>query len=85
MKVSDKALFYQWLAGVIDGDGCFYINPKGYCVVTITMGTVDLPLLEYVRDTLGYGQVLKASGANAFRFSLTKKSNTILLVNALNG
>lgn len=23
--------FYEWLAGIIDGDGCFLVSKKGYC------------------------------------------------------
>ena len=35
---NDKDLkFKQWLAGLIDGDGCFLLSKKGYASLEITM------------------------------------------------
>ena len=27
-KLMNKELWNEWLAGIVDGDGCFYINKK---------------------------------------------------------
>ena len=31
----EKVKFYEWLAGIIDGDGCFLVSKKGYCSLEI--------------------------------------------------
>ena len=33
--------FRQWLAGLIDGDGCFSLSKKGYASLEITMDIRD--------------------------------------------
>jgi len=34
--------FHQWLAGLIDGDGCFLLSKKGYASLEIVMETRDM-------------------------------------------
>ena len=33
--------FNEWLAGLIDGDGCFQLSKKGYASLEITMELRD--------------------------------------------
>ena|SRR4051794_13838423 len=35
--------FNQWLAGLIDGDGCFQLSKKGYASLEIVMEIRDKP------------------------------------------
>lgn len=58
--------FCQWLAGLIDGDGCILVSKAGYTSCEITMGTSDLRCLKYLQNMLG-GSIKPRSGANALR------------------
>ena len=42
--------FFQWLGGVIDGDGSFQLSKKGYTSLEITMGLEDLPCLRFIQN-----------------------------------
>lgn len=83
VATSNKSSFYQWLAGVIDGDGCFLLSKKGYPSLEITMGQEDLPCLRYIQDKLG-GSVKMRSGVKAYRYR-QHNPGMIQLVNDLNG
>jgi hypothetical protein len=76
--------FNEWLAGVIDGDGCFLVSKQGYSSCEITMGLCDEPLLLRIKQVLG-GSVKPRSGANAVRWRLHNKPGMIDLVNRVNG
>ena len=58
--------YYQWLAGLIDGDGCFLISKKGYASLEITMDIRDEHALQIVKNVYG-GSIKLRSGANALR------------------
>lgn len=76
--------FFQWLRGVIDGDGSLQVSKKGYTSLEITMGLEDLKLLEYIRDKLG-GSIKMRSGRKAYRYRLHNKQGMIRLINGING
>jgi hypothetical protein len=42
--------FNEWLAGLIDGNGCFYLSPKGYARLTITMNIRDSLILFKIKE-----------------------------------
>lgn len=51
---NDKDLnFKQWLAGLIDGDGCFLLSKKGYASLEITMDIRDERALQAVKNVYG--------------------------------
>jgi len=60
----DNKLFYMWLAGQVDGDGCFYLGPNGYCTASISTNTLDLPMFEYIKDNLGFGYIYPVPNEN---------------------
>lgn len=76
--------FCQWLAGVIDGDGCFQVSKQGYTSCEITMGILDERCLRYIQNALG-GSVKMRSGVKAFRWRLQNKEGMITLINCVNG
>jgi hypothetical protein len=76
--------FCQWLAGVIDGDGCFLVSKQGYTSLEITVGLEDLRLLRIIQNKLG-GSIKMRSGAKAYRYRLTNREGMINLVNCVNG
>nr|YP_009184681.1 putative LAGLIDADG homing endonuclease [Oogamochlamys gigantea]ALO62830.1 putative LAGLIDADG homing endonuclease [Oogamochlamys gigantea] len=76
--------FYQWLAGLIDGDGCFLVSSKGYTSLEITMGLDDLRALNIVKQKLG-GSVKRRGTYKAYRYRLHHKEGMLKIINNLNG
>ena len=42
----------QWLAGLIDGDGCFSISKKGYACLEITVSLIDENVVQQINSYL---------------------------------
>jgi hypothetical protein len=74
----------QWLAGLIDGDGSFYLTKKGYASLEITMDIRDEHALQIIKNVYG-GSIKLVSGAKALRYSLRHKEGFLALVNDVNG
>lgn len=74
----------EWLAGIIDGDGCLLVSKKGYTSLEITTGIEDLSLLRFIQDKLG-GSVKMRSGAKAYRYRLHHREGMIHLIHCING
>ena len=84
-KNSNKDLrFIQWLAGLIDGDGCFSLSKKGYASLEITMDIRDERALQAVKNVYG-GSIKLRSGVNALRYRLHNKQGLLNLINDVNG
>lgn len=81
----DKSLrFKQWLAGLIDGDGCFLLSKKGYASLEITMDLRDERALQAVKNVYG-GSIKLRSGISALRYRLHNKEGLLNLINDVNG
>lgn len=76
--------FNQWLAGLIDGDGCFQLSKKGYASLEIVMETRDKHCLYQVKQKFG-GSVKLRSGVKWLRYRLHHKKGLLDLINAVNG
>jgi len=76
--------FNEWLAGVIDGDGCFLLSKKGYASLEITMDIKDEHLLSIIKNIYG-GSIKLRSGCNALRYRLHHKSGLLNLIKDING
>lgn len=74
----------EWLAGLIDGDGCFLLSKKGYASLEITMDIRDEHALQIIKNVYG-GSIKLRSGANAIRYRLHHKSGLLNLINDVNG
>ena len=74
----------EWLAGLIDGDGCFQLSKKGYASLEITMDIRDEHALQIIKNVYG-GSIKLISGANALRYRLHHKSGLLNLINDVNG
>jgi len=82
---SDKNLkFKQWLAGLIDGDGCFLLTKKGYASLEITMDIRDERALQAVKNIYG-GSIKLRSGVSALRYRLHNKEGLLNLIFDING
>ena len=76
--------FFEWLAGVIDGDGCFSLSKKGYASLEITTQLRDKKMLYLIKQKFG-GSVKLYSGDNYLRYRLHHKKGLVYLIDKING
>lgn len=82
-RLSDTK-FSQWLAGVIDGDGCFQLSKKGYASLEIVMETRDKHCLYMIKQKYG-GSIKVKSDINWLRYRLHHEKGLISLIYDING
>ena len=80
----NSSAFNEWLAGLIDGDGCFQLSKKGYASLEIVMELRDKHCLYQVKDKFG-GAVKLRAGNNHLRYRLHNKEGLLKLIYAVNG
>jgi len=74
----------QWLAGLIDGDGCFLVSTKGYPSLEITAHSKDFWIMSQIKQH--YGGSLKArAGLNGVRYRLHHREGILQLCADVNG
>jgi hypothetical protein len=83
-SVNSNKIWNEWLAGLIDGDGCFLLTKKGYASLEITMDIRDEHALQIIKNVYG-GSIKLRSGANALRYRLHHKSGLLTLIKDVNG
>lgn len=84
-STSSDQKFYEWLAGLIDGDGYFYSSASGkFNNFSITMDSRDQKALEEVKERFG-GKIYSIKNANALRYVLRKKKELLVLIHVING
>jgi hypothetical protein len=76
--------FYEWLAGLIDGDGCFLLSKKGYASLEIVMELRDQHCLYKIKQKFG-GSIQLRTGKNHLRYRLHDKKGLLSLISAVNG
>ncbi len=76
--------FNEWLAGLIDGEGCFQLSKKGYASLEIVMELRDKHCLYQIKQKFG-GSVKLQAGNNHLRYRLHHKTGLLNLINAVNG
>lgn len=76
--------FNEWLAGIIDGDGCFQLSKKGYASLEIVMQLRDKHCLYQIKENYG-GSVKLHGGDNYLRYRLHHKAGLLNLINGVNG
>lgn len=74
----------QWIAGIIDGDGNFYVSKKGYVEFSIVMEPRDIACLLKIQQRYG-GSVKTTSHAKAVRFRLHHLAGIRQVINDVNG
>ena len=85
LKYSDNnKVFNEWLAGLIDGDGCFQLSKKGYASLEIVMELRDKHCLYIIKQKFG-GSVKLRAGDNHLRYRLHHKTGLLNLIKAVNG
>jgi hypothetical protein len=74
----------QWIAGVIDGDGNFYISKKRYVELSVVMESRDIACLFKLKQRYG-GSVKSTSHAKAVRFRLHHMAGIQQVIKDING
>lgn len=82
--INSDPIFNQWLAGIIDGAGCFKVSKKGYANLDIIMKITDKHCLYQIKQKFG-GAVKLRSGINYLRYRVHHKKGLLDLINAVNG
>ena len=83
LKPEDKR-FNQWLAGLIDGDGCFLLSKTGYASLEIVAHIRDKNCLYQIKQKFG-GAVKLRANLNHLRFRMHHKQGMLDIINAVNG
>lgn len=83
-KSTSKQKFNEWLAGLIDGDGCFLLSKKGYASLEISMELRDKACLYLIKDKFG-GSIKLKQGNNWLRYRLHHKKGLLDLIYSVNG
>ena len=81
--------FHSYLAGLIEGDGCFHIPTKYRDnnnkiispQITIAFNSKDLPLAFLLQQILNMGQIYKIKGKNAYYYRISNLKNLIKVIN----
>lgn len=74
----------SWIAGVIDGDGYFYISKAGLAQFELTTGVEDERMLLNLKTEIG-GRITSRAGARAIRLRIHKQELMCNLLHRVNG
>lgn len=70
--------------GFTEGDGSFIVSTRGNLMFVVTQSTVDIQVLRYIEQELGFGRVIK-QGHKTSRFIVQDISNLYILIQLFNG
>ena len=76
--------FLEWFVGFTEGDGSFIVNTRGNLMFVITQSTIDIQVLHYIQQQLGFGRVIK-QGHKTSRFIVQDMNNLYILIQLFNG
>lgn len=79
---NEHDLFYQWAAGIINGDGSFEIRKQVKLIVE--MHVFDLHILRFLCYKLG-GSVIPVNTKNVYRWTVCHPSDMQHILHGLNG
>nr|UCS09739.1 hypothetical protein [Oedocladium carolinianum] len=86
MNTIQKIRWNEWLAGIIDGDGYFYVNQKENSVsFEITTHITNAKLLYNIKNILGAGSVKLRSNTQSMRYRVKQRDIIIDILNRVNG
>lgn len=75
--------FLDWFVGFTEGDGSLIVNKsRGNVFFVITQK--EIKILNFIKDTLGFGSVIK-QGLNTSRYVVNSKREIDLIISILNG
>jgi len=78
--------FLGWLIGFSEGEGSFILAKRGDLSFVVTQSSSDIEVLNYIKDNLGFGRVIKQSTKqNTHRFVIQDFKNIYLICLLFNG
>ena len=78
--------FLEWFIGFSEGEGSFILAKRGDLAFVVTQSTTDVQSLNYIKDNLGFGKVIKQSiKQNTHRFVIQDFKNLNLICSLFNG
>lgn len=78
--------FLEWFIGFSEGEGSFILAKRGDLAFVITQSTTDIKNLNYIKDNLRFGKVIKQSiKENTHRFVIQDIKNLYLVCLLFNG
>lgn len=76
--------FLTWLIGFTEGEGSFIVNNRGDLAFVITQSTEDKRILEFIKETLGFGKVISQSLITS-RYVTQSKVEIDIIISLFNG
>lgn len=76
--------FLTWLIGFTEGEGSFIVNKRGDLCFVIVQSTSDIQVLEYIKNTLGFGKVISQS-VKTSRYVTQSKKEIEVIISLFNG
>lgn len=76
--------FLTWLIGYVEGEGSFIVNNRGDLAFVITQSTIDIKVLEFIKETLGFGKVISQSAITS-RYVTQSKVEIDIIISLFNG
>lgn len=78
--------FLEWFIGFVEGIGCFTNNNKSDLQFVITLSHKELEILQFIKNTLGFGNIfILSKSQNTYRFLVEDHQNIQLLCYLFNG
>ena len=78
--------FLEWFIGFSEGEGSFILAKRGDLSFVITQSTEDVKILNYIKNNLQFGKVIKQSiKGNTHRFVIQDRKNIFLICLLFNG
>lgn len=72
--------FLEWLRGFSEGEGSFIIAKRADLSFVITQSSSDIEVLNYIKDNLGFGRVIKQSiKQNTHRFVIQEEASPYII------
>ena len=76
--------FLTWFIGFAEGEGSFIVNNRGDLCFVITQSSIDIYVLEYIQEILGFGKVIPQSKITS-RYVTQNKKEIEILIHLFNG
>ena len=83
-NTSPSKMFLIWLIGFTEGEGSFIVNNRGDLCFVITQSNADIEVLQFIKETLGFGKVI-AQSAHTSRYIIKNKKEIELIIHLFNG
>lgn len=78
--------FLEWFIGFSEGEGSFVVTKRGEFYFTITQSTIDVQVLYYIKNNLGFGTIgVESVKKKTHKYSVRDFNSVYLLCLLFNG